>query len=150
MRGVIGFLILCAVGLGTLCVAADKKSDERERQALAAITLAGSPDVKTAKQCHCPAGTRGEWAEQLSKAMKDHKAVVLFAGGTEPRCCVGTLVGTIKTIPAGVDKAKPIVVYAPLDKERIQVIAELPASATEKELTAAVNKAKEVTAAKPK
>lgn len=149
MRSVVGVLTLCLVA--ALCSAADKKvGEERERQALAAITLARSPEVKTAVQCHCPAGTRGVWSDQLQKAMKEHRAVVLFAGGVEPRCCSGTLVGTIKTIPAGVDKAKPIVVYAPLDRERIQVVAELPAAATEKELTTAVNKAKELAAVKPK
>lgn len=123
--------------------------EDRDRRARAALALT-APAVQTAAPCTCPAGTRGEWAGQAMKSMKDNRVVVLFSNGVEPRCCKGTLVATRPTLPVGQDKAKPIIVYVPVDGNRLQVVAELPADASNAVITRAVNKAKVLTGELPK
>lgn len=144
----------------TVTGAAAKKDDDRERRAKAAIAmstpglkfapaLAPPPHVKAAA-CLCPPGTRGAVGEQLVKALAGGMPVVAFYGGVEPKCGQGTLIGSEATRPASVSAQRPIVVYAPTDKSHLLVVAELPPTATEDEILAAVKKAKDLSWGRPK
>jgi hypothetical protein len=145
MRSVIGGLMLLI--LPALVLAGD---DDRDRRAKAAFAFTESQTKAVTGKCGCEPGTRGEWGAQLPKALTEGRVIVLFSNGVEPRCCKGTLIGTLKDLPAGQDKGKPIIVYSPVAQGRLLVVAELPADASNAQLTAAVRKANGLLPEKPK
>ena len=125
--------------------------DDAARRARAALALARppAPAVKadTAREaraaaaladaCTCSAARAMPYAEAAAKSLAGGRVLVGFFGGTPVRCCFEAIPGTLPSIPAGYDPAKPIVVFAPTARGLL-VVAELAADAPASTVKAAV------------
>ena len=143
-------MLRIAVLAGLLTAGPAAAADDAERRAKAAFALCPPRGAAATAACECPPGTRGDAQTQFARALKEQRPVILFAFGAEPRCCQGQLVAVTDRPLAGVSKARPIVVYAPVSGAALRVVAELPANCPLDQLKAAVKRAQDALIQPPK